>query len=426
MSNYLENIVKAQKAGKAAGMYSICSANRFVIEAAMLQAKADGSVLCIEATSNQVDQFGGYTGMTPVHFVAYVKSIALLLEFPFEKVLLGGDHLGPNAWRKESADSAMAKARELLTAYAKAGFTKIHLDASMKCASDPGAAPSPKVIAERAAELCLASEAAGTNPVYIVGTEVPTPGGATSEHEGLHVTRVEDVEETITEMHAAFKKLKLEKAWERVHAVVVQPGVEFGDASVDLYDSKKAQGLAGYIKKHPNLVYEAHSTDYQSGKCLTELVRDHFAVLKVGPWLTFALREAVFAMENMEKEYLGKKSGVTLSKFQETLEKVMLKQPEYWKNYYKGSETEVVIKRKYSYSDRCRYYWPVADVNSALERLLENLKKHTPPVTLLSQYMPNQYAAINSGLIKYSPETLIHSKIMEVTSIYSKACNLEK
>ena len=73
----LKDIVTRNLEGQAAGIYSVCSANQFVLEAAMITAKQHGSSLLIEATCNQVNQDGGYTGMTPADFVQYVKGIAV-------------------------------------------------------------------------------------------------------------------------------------------------------------------------------------------------------------------------------------------------------------------------------------------------------------------------------------------------------------
>ena len=87
--------------------------------------------------------------------------------------------------------------------------------------------------------------------------------------------------------------------------MVVQPGVEFGDEFVHDYRAESAQDLVKLIEGYPNLVYEAHSTDYQTRQNLAHLVRDHFAFLKVGPALTFAFREAVFALVHMENELIA-------------------------------------------------------------------------------------------------------------------------
>ena len=166
------------------GICSICSANEYVLRAAFRKAIKDETTLLIESTSNQVDQFGGYTGMTPDKFVDYVRNFADSTDFPTERLILGGDHLGPNAWQKEPAEIAMEKAGELIHQYVQAGYIKIHLDTSMRCEDDPGNPEDPldvAIIAERAAQLCEIAENAGSGskqPLYIIGTDVPIPGGA--------------------------------------------------------------------------------------------------------------------------------------------------------------------------------------------------------------------------------------------------------
>ena len=69
----------------------------------------DPPIALIEATSNQVNQDGGYTGMVPAQFRDFVQGIAERVGFPLARLVLGGDHLGPNAWTALPADEAMAK-----------------------------------------------------------------------------------------------------------------------------------------------------------------------------------------------------------------------------------------------------------------------------------------------------------------------------
>jgi D-tagatose-1,6-bisphosphate aldolase subunit GatZ/KbaZ len=433
-SGQLFRIVQENHGGKHVGIYSICSANRFVLEAGMEQAKRDASLLCIESTSNQVNQFGGYTGQTPVEFAAFVKEVARTEGFPQEKILLGGDHIGPHVWRTVRASTAMEKARELVESCVHAGYTKIHLDASMPCADDPKDRQRPladELVSERAAELCKAAEEAhrelkeGTPaPLYVIGTEVPIPGGEQQESQAPEVTSTEDLARTLATAKQAFYSRGVEEAWERVIAVVVQPGVEFGDASVFAYDEVKTKRLADYAAQKWNGVYEAHSTDYQTRGALHEMVRDHFAILKVGPWLTYAFREAVFALAMMEEEWLGSRRDVTLSKVRKELEAAMLENPTHWTSYYRGGEAELKFARKYSYSDRSRYYWPLPNVASALQRLLSNLTANPAPVPLVSQYLPRQFEAIREGRLKNDPRELIREKILEVLNIYANACGV--
>src|ERR1700747_897585 len=118
------------------------------------------------------------------------------------------------------------------------------------------------------------------------------------------------------------------------------------------------------------LVYEAHSTDYQTETALRNLVRDHFAILKVGPVLTYAAREAVFALSDIEQEWITDRPR---SDFRARLDEVMVAEPKYWQSYYGGTEAERTLARKYSFSDRLRYYWPDPRVDQSLQVLVKNL-----------------------------------------------------
>ena len=297
----LRAVVAANRAGARRGICSVCSAHPLVLEAAIDRAASVGGPVLIEATCNQVNQEGGYTGMQAADFRAFVAGLARTRGLPDEHLILGGDHLGPSPWRREPAEAAMAKAEALVRSYADAGYAKIHLDASMPCADDREPLPS-ELIAARAARIATAAEAAGARPVYVIGTEVPVPGGAHETIETLAVTRTEDLARTIAVHEDAFAAAGLREAWHRVLAVVVQPGVEFGSEQVVDFDPDGARELADSIGAVPNLAFEAHSTDYQTEPALAALVEHHFAILKVGPGLTFALREALFALAQGEGE----------------------------------------------------------------------------------------------------------------------------
>ena len=428
----LDAIVLAQKQGQAAGIPSICSANPNVLEATLQFGLGSDQPVLIESTCNQVNQFGGYTAMTPDDFREFTFRIADDCQFPRERIILGGDHLGPNPWMDEPAHRAMEKSYVLIRDYVQAGYTKIHLDASMKCLDDDPHTPLPKTVsATRAAEMAFIAEhtrqqmsTPGLQPRYVIGTEVPIPGGTQEHEDAIHITTPEDVAETIEITRQAFFDRELESAWERVIAVVVQPGVEFGDDALFVYDSAKAADLSKHIEQYDHLIYEAHSTDYQPRESLQNLVRDHFAILKVGPGLTFALREAVFALAMIEDEMFRRKMDVTRSLVRENLEAIMLEQPNYWERYNQGSPADRHFARKYSFSDRSRYYWPVPEIQSALDKLIDNLHVHPIPLSLLSQYLPLQYERIRNGVLNNSPRAIISDKISSVLADYRYACGV--
>jgi len=104
--------------------------------------------------------------MAPADFRSFVFGIADRIGFPHDRIILGGDHLGPNPWKHLPAAAAMAKAEDMIAAYAAAGFEKLHLDASMGCQDEPSVL-SDEVIAGRAVRLAARAEAAaaqGTRP----------------------------------------------------------------------------------------------------------------------------------------------------------------------------------------------------------------------------------------------------------------------
>lgn len=428
--NPLKKIVELQKQGKNVGIYSVCSANGYVIEAAFKRGLSDGSCVLIESTANQCDQNGGYTGMTPADFKKFVLEIADRNGFDRNRIFLGGDHLGPLTFAYKDEAEAMADSEELIRHYVAAGFTKIHIDTSMKVNSDPeDVRLSDEIIAGRGAHLAKVAEETykellerdpeAIPPVYVIGSEVPIPGGAVgAEDNGVQVTKVEDFKNTVAAFEKAFAKEGLDKdVWERVIGVVVQPGVEEKDSGCTEYDREKAKDLMAAIKDFPTLVFEGHSTDYQTKIKLRELVEDGVGILKVGPGLTFAMREAMFTLENIEKELIYG-TDTEPSKFAEVLDAEMLKNDKNWKKHYQGTELEIRLKRKYSFSDRCRYYMPTPAVEAAADRLLTNLRTLGIPLNLLSQFMPIQYTKVREGYLKNDPVELIEDRIINTIDEY--------
>ncbi|MCH4540142.1 D-tagatose-bisphosphate aldolase, class II, non-catalytic subunit [Ochrobactrum sp. POC9] len=408
--------------GVRGGITSICSAHPLVIEAALLEGVATNTDVLIEATCNQVNQDGGYTGMTPADFRRFVEDIAARVGFDTKRLILGGDHLGPNPWKHLPAEEALLKSDVMIDAFVRAGFTKIHLDTSMGCAGEPVALPDA-VTAERAARLAKVSETAAREagydlPVYIIGTEVPIPGGAMEEIEELELTRPGAAVETIAIHRKAFAALGLEDAFARAIGVVVQPGVEFGNENVVFYNSEKATALSGVLGEMPQFVFEAHSTDYQPVEALSDLVHDGFAILKVGPGLTFALREALYGLDQIAA-FLDKLPE------EETLrgkmEALLLAEPKNWEKYYHGDGEELRLQRHFSYSDRIRYYWPHPVATAAVDALLKRLEGRKIPETLISQYLGTLYPAVASGGIEPTPHALMVEAVRNVVRIYGKA-----
>ncbi|HEV7624119.1 MAG TPA: D-tagatose-bisphosphate aldolase, class II, non-catalytic subunit [Amnibacterium sp.] len=416
--------IRRHRAGAGGGLPSICSAHPVVLAAAARQAVADGTVLLVEATSNQVDQFGGYTGMRPADFRDLVAGIAAGEGLPADRLVLGGDHLGPNRWQRDDPGTAMANAVDLVIAYVEAGTTKIHLDCSMPLGGE--AAPlDDATVASRAARLLDAAERAAAGTAlegrirYVIGTEVPVPGGAAHAIDTLAPTPPEAARATLAAHHAAFTAAGHPDVWPRVMALVVQPGVEFDARRVVDYDPAATTALRRVLDDEPDLVFEAHSTDYQLPEALAALVRDGWAVLKVGPGLTFALREALLALSVVERELVPAGERADLPA---VIERRMLAEPGQWERYYEGTADEQRIARRYSYSDRLRYYWPDPEIAAAEERLLGNLERTLVPLPLISQVLPDQYLRVRRGELAPEPRELVIDKVRDALRPYAAAC----
>ncbi len=430
MQNPMKEMMSKRKAGIHCGVPAYCTANKLVIEAILEQAKRFDDTILIEATSNQVNQYGGYTGMQPKDFKNLVYEIADRIDFPRERIILGGDHLGPLVWVDLPEKEAMEKAVELVKLYVKAGFAKIHLDTSMRVGDDSVDEPLlDEVIAARGAMLYKACEEAyqelleedpsAIHPVFVIGSEVPIPGGAQEEEDTVAVTKPEAFESTIVTYKKKFAELGLEDAFEYIIAVVVQPGVEFGNAEIHHYNQLDSHELCETLKKYPDIVFEGHSTDYQSPDELRRMVEDGIAILKVGPALTFAFREALFALSMMEKELVANKDD--WANFCEVLEEAMMADTKNWKKYYPGTEAQQFIERRYSFSDRCRYYMTQPQVEDAISKLFENMDAVEIPMGMLRQYMPLQYIKVRDGKLSCKAKDLVKDNVVTMVEDYNYA-----
>ncbi len=420
---YFQALVRASKDGQARSICSVCSANAFVLEAALEEGKRHGGPLLIEATANQVNQFGGYIGMRPADFAAYVHKLARKVGFDPSLLILGGDHLGPLVWQDEPEQTAMRKAEGLIRAFAQAGFTKLHIDCSMRLGDDCPTAPlQAQTVARRAAQLAaVAQENATRDVVYVVGSEVPIPGGATEHNDQLEVTSAQALQEEYLAFREAFLARGLEQAWTCVAAIVVQPGVEFGNNQVFCYHSETAKPLVEAARQLDGVALEAHSTDYQPKLCLAEMRRDGFIIQKVGPALTFALTRALFSLEEIETHLFAGRSDVPLSRFAATLDEQMRKHPSSWRQHYSGDENACALMRRFSLSDRSRYYLETPEVRAAIARLMRNLETQSIPLGLLFQYFPRQASQVVSQTLKPDARILLKTQIQYVLRDYADA-----
>ncbi|MCF8516675.1 MAG: class II D-tagatose-bisphosphate aldolase, non-catalytic subunit [Rhodobacteraceae bacterium] len=384
MSDLLRNIIANNRAGAAVAVPSVCSAHPDVLMASLLLAEELDRPVVIEATSNQVNQFGGYTGMTPAEFAAFVWRLADTAGVDRGRIVLGGDHLGPQVWRKGPAATAMSNAATLVADYVRAGFTKIHLDCSEGCAGE-AAQVDDKTAAQRSALLARACQDAAPDPAalsLVIGTEVPPPGGARETEGGtIAPTSPAAASATLAAHQHAFAQAGLSDLWHQVCGLVVQPGVEFSPDTVFHLPPCDGHDLRAVLADWPGLCFEAHSTDYQHPDAYPRLAAMGFALQKVGPALTFAWRQAVYGLD-----MIAQVIGLGLEPLPEVMERAMLARPGYWQGHYHGTDSHHLrLLRHFSYADRIRYYWPEAEAQAAVRQLFAALRGQTLPAAALAQ-----------------------------------------
>ena len=205
-------------------------------------------------------------------------------------------------------------------------------------------------------------------------------------------------------------------AWASVIAIVVQPGVEFGDRDVAVYRPDHAAGLVASLADLSGLVFEAHSTDYQPEAALARLVEDGFAILKVGPELTHALREALYGLDAIARAL--EPGTVPLA---DVMEAAMLADPAHWRTHYRGSEAERRALRHGGLSDRIRYYWTVPAVREATERLLARTEARDLPPDLLERHLPRLHGRVRAGSAAPRGRALAIESVRDVLRRYGRA-----
>lgn len=385
MTDPLRQIIAANRAGGLSAIPSVCTAHPEVIAASLNLAQGLGQPVVIEATSNQVNQFGGYTGLRPADFVALVQGIARGEGVDPAALILGGDHLGPQVWRNLPSAQAMDHAVALVAEYARAGFTKLHLDCSAGCAGEAGQLPDA-ITAQRSADLARAALQAAPHPerlLFVIGTEVPPPGGARGDEGGdIPATTPAAARATLAAHRAAFQAAGLAHALAQIGGLVVQPGVEFSPLHVHHLPMDRDPGLRDALGDWPQICLEAHSTDYQHPRAFPRLAQLGFAFQKVGPALTFAWRAALYDLDAVRRD-LGGQRGPSLP---DEMEAVMLADPAQWQGHYTEAAGDLRHQRHFGLADRIRYYWPAPRARAAVAQLLAEIAALAPDDAALSRH----------------------------------------
>ena len=415
MSDLLRQIIARNRSGEPVAIPSVCTAHPEALEASLTLAETLDQPVVVEATSNQVNQDGGYTGLKPADFIAFVQGIAQRAGVSPTRILFGGDHLGPQAWRKLPAAQAMEKAHRMVADYAAAGFSKIHLDCSEGCAGEPAQLPDDITAARSAAlaETALRHAPNRDRLLFVIGTEVPPPGGArTDDHGDIPPTTPASATATLAAHQAAFTALNL--PLHQIGGLVVQPGVEFSPMEVHHLPMQRDPGLLSTLDAWPNLCLEAHSTDYQHPAAFPRLAELGFAFQKVGPALTFAWRAALYALDALRSQ-CGWATGPSLA---DEMEAVMLADPGYWQGHYHGTSAERRVERHFGLADRIRYYWPQPKAQRAVARLFADLDGKTLPGPALGAHFRAEEVASATRSPHSLPRALAMARVQSALRPY--------
>ena len=166
----------------------------------------------------------------------------------------------------------------------------------------------------------------------------------------------------------------------------------------------------------PSIVFEAHSTDYQGTGPISELVEGVFAILKVGPELTFVLREALYALHLIATDLVP---GYGDRPLQKQMELVMLADARHWEHHYSGDDATRRMLRHYSLSDRIRYYWTYPGAQDAVQRLFSARDGVTVPLPLMWQYLPGAQSFADHPL---TPEDAMIWRVTQGIQSYHAGC----
>ena len=70
-----------------------------MIKAILFYSKYLNLPVLLECTSNQVNQYRGYSGLKPKDFRKKVISLSKKIKLNKKKIIFGADHLGPLPWK---------------------------------------------------------------------------------------------------------------------------------------------------------------------------------------------------------------------------------------------------------------------------------------------------------------------------------------
>ncbi len=409
----IQSVIEQNRDGATIGLPCFCTANEMVLRTLFECCATHDVPAVIEASSNQVNQDGGYTGMSAADFSQWIGLLSAEYGVANERLVMSGAHLGPRPWSHLSPKDALDKTKNLVKDFAAAGFRKIHLDAPVACNEEQQ--PDLQTLATRTARLCEIAEKHSPHPdqlVYVLTAPMTEPAFesnfSTEAHRAPPATNAEQLNTTLAAYQEAFIKQGLRHAWTKVVSIDAYLGIGFDHFSVHPLRENPIRRLSTEIMKHDGLSLSATSVDYQSSRNLSTLVENHVVFLKTGPELTFRMRESIFALATIAQQIAVTDTPDIIA----VIDSAIIEHPADWAPYFTG---DIAIRKQlhhYSFSDRLRYYWNFPDVRSQLLKFISSLDTIKLPEALVSQH----FLAKEFGTLDIPASQLIHGNVKQ--SIY--------
>ena len=264
------DLIARHKAGEPCGIFSVCSAHPLVIEATFRPRPAVGRALRADRGDLESGQSGrrlyrheagGLPRLRPWHRGSRrpaARSRSARRRPSWSQCLAGAAGRGGDGTRRRADRGLCSRGlpqdpSRLLDVVRGRSGAAIRRDDRAPCGAP---------LRGRRTRPCRAPEESRRSMSSAPRSRFPVAPRKSSDT--LAVTTPEAARATIDTHRAIFAAAGLADAWPRVIAVVVQPGVEFDHRKVVGYVPEKAHALSRMIESCDGLIFEAHSTDYQS------------------------------------------------------------------------------------------------------------------------------------------------------------------
>jgi len=360
-----------ESTGISRTLFAACPNSLAVIRAAIRAARRNNAPIMFAATLNQVDQDGGYTGMTPRQFVETIRMETEAIHFT-GPVVIAVDHGGP--WLQDNhrterwtLEETMQWVKRSFAGAIDAGYDMIHVDPTVDIELPPGKIIPVEVVVERTVELIAFCEdhrrKKGLPPLaYEVGTEEVHGGLADLD---VFVRFFELLREGLT-------AAGLPEVWPAF--VVGKVGT---DLHTTLFDPETARTLVAIAGKYGSVI-KGHYTDNVENPEAYPL--SGMGGANVGPEFTEREYEALEELDTLEKDLVQKGRIIKPSEIRDTLWQAVIRSGRWKKWLLPGEEPGDFSslpqeRQRWLIKTGCRYIWEQPEVVAARARLYENMQR---------------------------------------------------